>query len=157
MKRRITLSIALALSIVLLSLMRPDSTANAQQGGRRFRADTGIITLGPGQVLRVTVAAGDVNGDDAIRVRFRRMEYIEQGNIYRVGSQSTSAPLTLASGEAASLDIVDGASNTILGVRGIVSGNFIGTDRNVRVTAIVFDTSTQRVVTFVNTTFDDGA
>jgi hypothetical protein len=135
MKNRVTFSIALVLSVVLLSL------SVKAQGGMRPIADTGLVTLGPYQVLRATVAAGDVNGDYGIRIRFRRMEYIEQGNIYKVGSQSTSAPITLAPGEAASIDIL----NTGSGVRGVVLSN----SRNAKVVFIVFDTSTQRIVAII--------
>jgi hypothetical protein len=66
------------------------------------------------------------------------MEYMEQGNIYRVASPDTSAPITLASGEAASIDI----PNTGSPVRGVVLSN----SRTAKVVAIVFDTSTQRIV-----------
>jgi hypothetical protein len=152
MKRRITLSIALALGVVLLSLMSSDSTAKAQEGGRRFVADTGIIPLGRNQVLRVAIDFdndGDVDGSDFIRVRFSRMEYIEQGNIYRIGSQSTSAPVTLARGEAALTDILDGTSNTVIGVRAVVLGNFIGNSRNVRATATIINTLTGKVTSHI--------
>ena len=99
--------------------------------------DTGMVPLGPTQVLRLTVAAG-VNGDDVIRVRFRQMEYMEQGNIYRVASSNTSATITLTSDEATSIDI----PNTGSPVRGVVLSN----SRSAKVVAIVFDTSTQRIV-----------
>ena len=65
-------SIALAFSIVLLSLTFFDSQVLAQQGGKRFTFDTGVVTLGQGQQLRVAIAAdfasdGDVDGADYIR------------------------------------------------------------------------------------------
>ncbi len=152
MKRRITLSIALMLSVVLVSLMSSDQAAKAQQG-RRIVGDTGIITLGPNKVLRMTGdfdLDGDVDGADFLV--FRRIEY-SQGACggsgvckLAVASQTTSNPIALTPGEAALYDIPDGTSNTV-GVRGVVLSN----RRNVRITAIVFDTSTQRVVTFVNT------
>jgi hypothetical protein len=130
------------LSVVLITLMISDS-AVAQTASRRLFADTGVITLGPNQVLRLTVAAGDVNGDDDIRVRFRRTGYIEQDNLYKVASQSTSAQITLAPGEAASIDITQGAFKA---VRGVVMGNLIGTDAaRARVTAQIINTSTGEV------------
>jgi Flp pilus assembly protein CpaB len=132
MKNRMALSIAVVFSVVLLSM-----TAMAQ-GGLKPVADTGMITLGVNQVLRITVAAGDLNGDDNIRIRFRRMGYIEQDNIYRVASTNTSATIALTSGEATSIDI----SNLGSGVRGVVLSN----NPKVKVLGIVFDTSTQRVV-----------
>jgi hypothetical protein len=132
MKNKVTLLIAALFSVVMMSV-----TAAAQSGLKPI-ADTGMITLGTNQILRVTVAAGDVNGDDVARVRFRQMEYMEQGNIYRVTSANTSPVISLTSGEAISIDI----PNTGSPVRGVVLSN----NRNARVLGIVFDTSTQRVV-----------
>src|SRR5688572_10468012 len=83
MRHRTTLSIALALSVVLLSVMSSDSAANTQPPPQRFRADTGLIIPGPHQILRLTIAAG--SGDDQITfVRFRRMEY-QQGTCDSAG------------------------------------------------------------------------
>ncbi len=132
MKNKVTLLIAVLFSVALLPV-----AAKAQSGMKPI-ADTGMLTLGPNQILRLTVATGDVNGDDNIRVRFRQMEYMEQGNIYRVSSSSTSPPISLTSGEANLRDI----PNTGSPVRGIVLSN----SRNVKVVGVVFDTSTQRVV-----------
>jgi len=153
MKRKITLTIALVLSIVLASLTSSDSTVKAQNQIRRV-GDTGVVTLlGPNQVLRLTVALGDYDGNYSLD--FRRTEYSQgtcsSNGVCRlaVASQTASNPIRLMSGEAASFDI----PNTAFGVRGVVLSN----SRNVKVTAIVFDTSTQRVVTFTNTTFDDQA
>jgi hypothetical protein len=141
MKNKLTISLGLIFSVVMICLMSPLSSVYAQNEIRPA-GDSGMITLGPNQMLRLTVAAGDVNGDDDIRIRFRRSEYIEQGNIYKIGSQSTSAPILLRRGEAASIDIgLDGG----FGVRGVVLSN----SRKVKVTGIVFDTSTWRVVAFV--------
>ena len=157
MKRRIALSIALALSVALVSLTRSDSTAQAQQRGRSFSLDTGIVPLGQSQVLRVTVATGDINGDGPVSIRFRQVGYTQGACSdgvckLNVASQTTSAPVMLGNGEGASIDIpASFQGGVFVGVRGVVLSN----RRNVRVTAIVFDTSTQRVVTFVNTTFDD--
>ena len=81
MKRRMTLSIALTLSVVALLLASSDSTAQPKPGIRRV-ADTGIVSLGPNQVLRLTLfgdATGDRQVDAADYVVFRRMEYIGYG------------------------------------------------------------------------------
>ena len=53
MKRRITLSIALVLSVVLLSLMKSDSTATAAPP-QRYAYDTGYLAPGAGQFVRIT-------------------------------------------------------------------------------------------------------
>jgi hypothetical protein len=134
MKDKVRLSIALVFSVVLLS------TTVMAQGGLKPVADTGMITLGTNQVLRITVATGD--GDDNIRVRFRRMEYMEQDNVYRVVSTNTSTTIALTSGEATSIDI----SNLGSGVRGVVLSN----NPKVKVLGVVFDTSTQRIVSIMH-------
>ena len=74
---------------------------------KKTPGDTGIITLGPDQFLRVSLA-GDFDGDsdvDGADFVFRRIGYLEQGNIYRVASQVTSPRMRLSQGEAASIDI----------------------------------------------------
>lgn len=121
MKRRTIFSIALVMSIIFVSLMSSDSPANAQQqqgGGGIF--NSGIVTLGPNQVLRIIVTAGDLAGDNNILVRFRQMGYIEQQNIFRSTFQSTGNPIQLAPGEGASIDISGVEFNA---VRGIVQVN----------------------------------
>lgn len=144
MKRRITLSLMLALSL-LLSLMNSDSAAQTQKG-KRVRFDTGIITLGPDQLLRVALAGdfnpdADVDGSDFLV--FKRMAYIEQGNIYGLASDVATSPIRLAQGEAASIDINQGVFNA---VRCVVIGNFRATDpRNARVTVQIINRTTNQV------------
>jgi len=137
MKRRITLSIALALSIVLASLTSSDSTVTAQQ--IRPITDSGVVSLGENQVLRVFVAAGDVAGDDNIRVRFRQIRYepCQASPKLCVQSQTTTPTINLAPNEAASVDGAEFANWRT---------EVLSNNRNVTVTNIVFDTSTQRVV-----------
>jgi hypothetical protein len=148
MKRRITLSIALVLSVVLVSLMHSHSTAKAQQP-QRFRVATGVVTPGMGQTLRVTVAAGDINGDDAIRVRIRWMKYEAAGCSgmppvcrHTVESQGVTASMTLSRTDAISFD-VPGDGN---GVNVVVESN----SRNAKVLGVVFDTSTQRIMSIIH-------
>ena len=52
MKRSIALAVALAVSVILLSLVSSDSVSQAQQR-RLFQWDTGVVSLGPNQVLRI--------------------------------------------------------------------------------------------------------
>lgn len=54
MKRRMNNSIAVAL-ILLLSVTAFAPIGQGQPLGRRFRSDTGIMTPGAGQILRITV------------------------------------------------------------------------------------------------------
>ena len=142
MKRRIALSIALALGVVLLSLMSADSTAKAQPG-RTFVADTGVITLGPNQILRMTVA----NGLNEATVRFRRLEYTQgtcDGGVCKhiISAQTTSNPTTLAPGDAARLDIAGHETcSPCDAVRAVVTSN-----RNVRVNALIISTTTGEVL-----------
>ena len=138
MKRRITLSIALTLSVVALLLASSDSAARAQQR-QRCTADTGVITLSPNQKLRVVVTG--MGGNDAITVRFRRVQYGQgacNGGVCKLASVTDLIidPFTLMAGEAASMDItpMSGAS----GVRAVVMSN----RRNVVATAAIINTVT---------------
>ena len=148
MYRRIALSIALAVSVLSLSLVSSDSTARAQaqdrprnpEAANKFTADTGVITLGPNQIIRITVVN---RGKADSNVRFRKMEYTQgtcDGGVcsHVVASQTTSAPISLAPGEAGSIDI----ANTSLGVRGVVLSN----SSEVLVTGMIIDTDTGKVV-----------
>src|SRR5204862_7459876 len=97
MKRKMTFSLTLTLSL-LLSLI---GFAETVQGQQRLKPvdDTGLITLGTNEMLRLTVATGDVNGD-AITVQFRQATYTPAGcNAgvckHTIVSQSTSATVTL--------------------------------------------------------------
>lgn len=129
------------MSIILISLISSDSTTKAQQGGGGI-FNTGIITLGPNQVLRLTIAAGDVNGDNNILVRFRQMGYIEQDNIYKSTYQFTGNPIQLAPGEGASIDISQVEFNA---VRGIIQVNTGTSSRKPTVIAQIIDAPTGNV------------
>jgi len=150
MKRRIRLSIALALSVVLLSLTSFDSTVNAAPP-LKFNADSGIIALGPNQVLRLTVA----NRLDTVSVRFRRIEYAQDScdaaGVCRhiISSQTVSNLITLAPGEGARFDIA-GHEGEGIAVRGVVSSN----NQNARVTATIIDTTTGKVEAIVFLFYD---
>src|SRR6185295_15817558 len=110
MKRSITLAVALAVSVILLSLAS-DSTTQAQQRGRLFHWDTGVVKLGPNQALRIM---GDWNADgdvDATDLAFREIKYGQgacNGSVCKLIILSTteSGPLRLAPGEAISLELV---------------------------------------------------
>lgn len=135
MKRSIALAVALAVSVILLSLVRSDSTTHAQLRGKLFHWDTGVVALGPNQVLRLT---GDWNGDGDTTVGFREIKYGQgacNGAVCRlvITSSTTSGPHTVAAGEAIALDLVA----TTYG-RGIVTSN----RRDVTVTASIINTLT---------------
>ena len=135
MKRSILLAVALAVSVILLSLASSDSTTQAQQRSRLFHWDTGVVSLGPNQVLRIT---GDWNGDGDTTVGFRAIKYGQgtcNGAVCKLItiSTTTSGPHTFAGGEAISLELVA----TTYG-RGIVTSN----RRDGRVTASIINTTT---------------
>lgn len=146
MKRRIILSVAFAISVLLLSLMRSDSTQ--AQRPERFVADTGVVALGADQVLRITA---DWNGDgpDTVGVRFRRMEYTQgpcSGAVCQlsVSSQNTSAPMALMPGEALSL-AVDPSDAGVIYVRAVA----FSSNKNVEVTAEIIDIIAGKVVSHI--------
>jgi len=139
-KRKLTFSIVLVLGLVLLSVLGSDSTSQAQKPDRHV-ADTGVVTLGPNQILRVTV----VNRSKAdLNVRFGRMEYSQgtcNGGVCNlqtnINNEAASRAVTLAPTEAASMDI----PNSSFGVRGVV---FLTTNLNneVGVVAQIIDSQT---------------
>ena len=69
MKRNIASAITLAVSVSLLLLVSSDSPTQAQLRGKLFHWETGVVALGPNQVLRIV---GDWNGDGDTTVGFRR-------------------------------------------------------------------------------------
>ena len=135
MKRSIALTVALAMSAILLSLASPDSAIQAQERGRLFHWDTGVVSLGPNQVLRIT---GDWNGDGDTTVGFREIKYGKgacNGTVCKLItiSSTTSGPHKVAAGEGISLELVA----TTYG-RGIVTSN----RRDGQVTASIINTTT---------------
>ena len=143
MRRKMTFSLTLTLSL-LLSLLSLPATAHGQPPPQKFRGDTGVVTPGMGQILRITV--NGMSGNDAIRVRLRWMQYGALGCSgmppvcrHMVVSQGTTPVETLGPDGALSFDV----QGTGEGVRVVVESN----SPDVRVLCVVFDTSTQRVVT----------
>lgn len=141
MKRRIALSIALALCVLALSPGWFDSTTQAQPP-QRFRTDSGVVTPAVGQTLRVTVASAR---KDDMGVSFRWMQYGVQSCAgappvcrHMVVSQGATTPMVIDQGETLTFDV----QGTGAGVRVMVDTN----SPNARVVFIIFDTSTQRVV-----------
>jgi hypothetical protein len=148
MKRGITFSIALVMSIALVSVMRLDSTANASRQ-QRYVADTGLIPLGPNQLLRITVTpqAGGVVPTGSVTFTVDNVGYGTQGTCnggvckHFISSQTTSDPITLAPGEAVSVDTATGTSGQFT-----LTFNGQTTLPNVQVNALIIDTTTGAVV-----------
>jgi hypothetical protein len=108
-------------------------------------ADTGIVTLGPNQVLRVT----------AFTVLI--LPYIEQDNVFKlrrteysaaacasgvcplsVASQTTTPPLTVPPGGAVTLDVPAGSAGSRVAL--------LSAGRGARLTAQVVDATTGQII-----------
>ncbi len=107
MKRRITTSLLLSLSL-LVSLLSFPLHVKGQQG-HRFRGDTGVIPLAVGQVLRITV--NGQSGTDAFRASFAWMKYMPAGcnndGVCRhvIQSEGATAPVNVGPNQAASFEV----------------------------------------------------
>ena len=108
MKRRIVLSIALALSIISVLLMSLNSSVEAESP-LRYSASTGVVTLAPGENLSLTITGGAP--EDAFAVRFRRTRYVKTdcaGGVcrYVVESQTTTPTMISAPNQSSKLDLM---------------------------------------------------
>jgi hypothetical protein len=140
MKRKISI-IALAVSVVLLSLMKSDSTVEAQQS-QKFLVDTGVVALAPNQQLRVTV----VNPDHHI-LEIRRISYSESvcsGDLCKqtIAAVLNSGPLTVTPGEAVSATFPGGT------VRGVV----MSSSRDIQVLVMIIDGATGEILSIDKST-----
>jgi hypothetical protein len=83
---------------------------SAQPRPNRFRGDTGVITLGLGQVLRITIASEGFESN-AVAVRFAWMKYgpavcnAEGVCRHVIQSQGVTAPVNVGPSQAASFDL----------------------------------------------------
>jgi hypothetical protein len=105
MKHRNIFSIAAILGALLGLSFAP--AALGQQGGRKLIENSGVIRLGTGQILRITI--NGQAGNDTLNVRFRRTYYVGTTNsgIWKSSAvaQDISDAIRLAANEAASTDI----------------------------------------------------
>ncbi|HEY8203959.1 MAG TPA: hypothetical protein VIF81_04455 [Pyrinomonadaceae bacterium] len=126
MKHKSILSVALALSVIVSMVSLPLSVSGTTTANR-FTAVTGIINVGNGQVLRISV--GGLQGNDTIQVRFAWMRYMPAGCnndgvcLHTVQSQGITAPVTVGPGEAASFDVQGNGNGVRVGVF-LVAGDF---------------------------------
>ena len=130
MKRQSILTIAMALGLFMSFVSFP-LTAQAQQPPKRFRGDTGVITLGMGQVLRITIASEGFE-DTIFAVRFAWMKYMPTGcnadGVCRhmIQSQGVTAPVNFGANQAASDDVQgtgDGVRVSVFVAAGDVNGD----------------------------------
>ena len=139
MKRRLAL-MALALITILGLITILDSPVKAQNG-LRFSAGTGAVTLGPGERLSLTIAAGA--GDDAFAIRFRRTRYTKTDCTdgvcrYVVESQTTTPTMIQAPNQSSKLDLM----GSELATDGAGSIEVLSSNRNARVTMQITDAVT---------------
>jgi hypothetical protein len=136
-----TLSLVLVLSVIIspISLL---PAAQAQPAPGKLSVRSGIITLGTGQGFRVTVVNTEAKD---IRVRFAWRQYTPAScsgmpSVCRhtVASQGASTPETLGADDALTFDVPATGSG--------VNVTVTASSPNVRVLGIVFDTSTQRIM-----------
>jgi hypothetical protein len=122
-----SITVGLSLLITLISFPRPA----VGQHAHRLRGDTGVVTLGVGQVLRITVNGQD--GNDTFRVRFAWTKYAAAGcntdGVCRhvVQTQGATAPVNVGANEAASFDVQGTGGNVRVSVfvaAGDVNGDF---------------------------------
>ena len=123
MKRRITLSIALVLSIAGLSLVSFNSTGAQNQ--TRYVFDTGFITPGSNQDIRLSVLSGTPTANGTFNFRIRQFSYTPDdcsGGVckYSIGSQTESDLVTVMPNEAASIDFRRCMSPICGGIRGVI-------------------------------------
>ena len=160
MKRKLTLSIALALGIVLVSLTSTDWPVGAEPP-QRFVFDTGLIKVGAGQLPLVSVAAGDFNGDGSVSGTdfvVRRFEYAQGpctgDGVCRqaIESQTISDPMRLLPGQAASIAVDPSDPTGGIYVRAVVVSN----KRSALVTASIIDTVTGKTTSHIIVANTDG-
>ncbi len=127
---------ALVLSVVLVSLMSSDSSA---QSTRRFTADTGIVSLGANQILRIAVDPTDNNN-----IYFRRIGYAQgicnSEGVCRHSVSSQTTAIWINQGEIPDTLSFDIPGTGNWGVRGIVTSN-----RRMVVNAQIIDVETGNV------------
>ena len=156
MKRIIILSVALCLSTGLLVLLssdsktkaapitlyaaepRPESQAKAVSP-KMYVADSGMITLGPNEFLRLTVTpTGSPRTPLTVTFTAKVTQSVCSGGVctHTVGSEYTTNPVSLMAGQGASHDIVQPAGASA--VRGMVTGN----SPDMRVNGLIIDGAT---------------
>jgi len=144
MKRKSMFSVVLAFSLLVTMISFP-LTVQGQQG-HRFRSDTGVITLGIGQVLRITLSS-EAFEDNIIKVRFAWMKYMPSGcnpeGVCRhtIQSQGVTAPVNVGPNEAASFDVQGTGGNVRVSVF-VAAGDVTGD-------AVIINSATGEVVSHV--------
>jgi hypothetical protein len=126
------IAVALAVSLTLINLVATMRAAPSQ----RYVFNTGVVKLGPNQVLRIIIDWGD---GTAGQVRFGRTTYVQgpcnsDGVCKLTGSNTFTGPTTIGIGDVASCDVL--AAGTY--GRGIV----VTTSQKVHVSAAIVNATT---------------
>ena len=130
MRKSIAIALSLSLTLIIFA-----STTHAQPPERYF-FDTGVVKLGPNQVLRIVIDWGD--GAPG-QVRFGRTMYVpgpcnSDGVCKLTGTNTYTGPTTLEKGDVASCDAL------LAGTYG--RGIIVTTSQKVQVSAAIVDTTT---------------
>lgn len=121
MKRQ-SVSSMLMLVILVASVLYAPFTVRAQPRPNRFRGDTGVITLGLGQVLRITLSS-EAFEDNAFVTRFNWTKYMpgvcntEGVCRHVVQSEGSTAPVNVGPHQVASYEIQGTGNGVRLEVR----------------------------------------
>jgi hypothetical protein len=121
MKRRSYTVIAFALWALSFSLMASESVVGAQ-ASNRYVADSGMVTLGPNETFRVTVAPSAMRRRvTTITVTFEPVVTFSTCSngvcTHTVLSDTTTDPVTLHDGQAASYDITQPSEGSAVRIR----------------------------------------
>jgi len=134
LKRKIALTSALMFTVAVMALMRSDSSTRAQNQNR-FVYDTGLVTLGPGQTMKVSFSANGDSGQLLVSLGSYVSGTCSPDNICRhnLASETSHGPVSLMNHEAVTIDVpmAPGAS----GVRVMTRTNI----KNVTVTVSILD------------------
>jgi hypothetical protein len=144
MKQKNTILVALVVSALAMSLGSASKVLAQQQ--IRPVADSGTVTLGPDQVLRITVASGPGAGPHIIVFRELRYEPATSGNgvtTLQLVSQNPSSSIQVMPDEAVSVDYRRCMFPVCGG--GFVRGMVLSNERRVVVTGSIIDAITGKV------------
>ena len=132
MTRRITFVLSVAFLLAFISLIQPEAASAQAQSNV---ADTGLIVVSPGQVLRLTAVN---TGSAPVTVRFKKTEYVDAGStgliVRKQPVQTTSDVITLLPGQAAAVDFL----YTVKDIKGEADCS----SRNLRLNAFVVSPAT---------------
>ncbi|MEQ1933999.1 MAG: hypothetical protein ABL962_08985 [Fimbriimonadaceae bacterium] len=147
MKKQLTLTLTIALTLALIVMA---SMARSAGGApQKPKSDSGVVTLGPNQAMRVIISAKF----QAANVRIRNFGYSVTGMVggiknLGVSGQAQSDLIAIAPGEAVSFDVP--------GVGAMVRAMVTTNNPDIQVTNAIVDTVTGDVESFIGGEGGDG-